>query len=721
MDVRLLTVEVRDKNLNRLGQIAPVDLDILVEDQVNNVGSWTLNLRSDHPLADALRTPGAGIVVSDTSGDTLMSGPVTETDDKATVEDPGGTLTINGLTDTLILADRVAFPDPGNADPETQAAAYDVRTGATEDLMHAYVDANVGPSAPTGRRITSLTMGTNGHRGSTVTKRARFDVLGTLVNDLALTSGLGFRIRQVASGLKFETFAVSDRSADVRYDIYNNMLSGHSAQTAPPGVTRAIVGGDGAKLARPLVEVTNSASLAAESLWGRRIEQFIDQRSTADAAELAQAGAEALQDAGFAQTGIQVVPMEDIGVGDFGTKFVLGDLVTVVVNGVQYTVQVTGYVLKRNSEGLKFGLVLGNPLGKQEAAQVTARVTKLEGRVSNLERNAEPGGGGAMAELTDVTLTSPATRDILQWDGASGKWVNKPTLVLTGADANADVYALAQPGDTNQRWKVKGDGKTWWGPGNATQDTNLYRSAANVLATDDSLSVAQSIDAGSQVSVQRAAVADHAFRSKLPADTQWRMVHQADGKLLLGDGTSLDTNLYRSAANTLKTDDTFDAAGLNIAGTNVLAKVYPVGAIYLSTVNTSPATLFGFGTWTQITDTFLMAAGTTYAAASTGGAASVTLTEAQLPSHTHTFSATTDTQGTHTHSIGRDKTGATGSIEYINHSTGTSGAGQIYSGQLTSDGAHTHNVSGTTAATGSGTAVPTLPPYVAVYVWKRTA
>ena len=53
--------------------------------------------------------------------------------------------------------------------------------------------------------------------------------------------------------------------------------------------------------------------------------------------------------------------MEDIGVGDYGNKFVLGDYVTVVIKGVQYSVQVTGYVLKRNSDGFKFGLVLGNP------------------------------------------------------------------------------------------------------------------------------------------------------------------------------------------------------------------------------------------------------------------------------------------------------------------------------------------------------------------------
>lgn len=77
----------------------------------------------------------------------------------------------------------------------------------------------------------------------------------------------------------------------------------------------------------------------------------------------------------------------------------------------------------------------------------------------------------------------------------------------------------------------------------------------------------------------------------------------------------------------------------------VLEAVYPIGAIYISENNTSPATLFG-GTWEQITDTFLLAAGSSYTAASTGGAASVSytpagsvqnhkLTTSEMPKHSH--------------------------------------------------------------------------------------
>ena len=60
--------------------------------------------------------------------------------------------------------------------------------------------------------------------------------------------------------------------------------------------------------------------------------------------------------------------------------------------------------------------------------------------------------------------------------------------------------------------------------------------------------------------------------------------------------------------------------------------VYPIGSIYTSSKSTSPADLFG-GTWIQIKDTFLLTAGDSYAAGSSGGSATHTHTSA---AHTHT-------------------------------------------------------------------------------------
>ena len=67
---------------------------------------------------------------------------------------------------------------------------------------------------------------------------------------------------------------------------------------------------------------------------------------------------------------------------------------------------------------------------------------------------------------------------------------------------------------------------------------------------------------------------------------------------------------------------------------NLNNKIYPVGSIYISVNSTSPASLFG-GTWEQLKDRFLLSAGNTYTAGSTGGEANHTLTVDEMPSHSH--------------------------------------------------------------------------------------
>ncbi len=64
---------------------------------------------------------------------------------------------------------------------------------------------------------------------------------------------------------------------------------------------------------------------------------------------------------------------------------------------------------------------------------------------------------------------------------------------------------------------------------------------------------------------------------------------------------------------------------------------HPVGSLYWTSSTENPATTFGGGTWTQIKDKFVLAAGDTYANGNTGGAATVTLTANQIPSHNHSF------------------------------------------------------------------------------------
>lgn len=155
----------------------------------------------------------------------------------------------------------------------------------------------------------------------------------------------------------------------------------------------------------------------------------------------------------------------------------------------------------------------------------------------------------------------------------------------------------------------------------------------------------------------------------------------------------------------------------------ILDSTYPIGSIYMSVNSTSPATLFG-GTWSQLENRFLLGAGSSYTAGNTGGASTGTLTTSQIPAHNHsaTFSSgKAASAGAHKHQLGADYDGGGGSVYATIHKA--SSGYQYMAGTTSSNGAHTHTVTGTVtvAKTGGGGSHSNMPPYLVVYMWKRTA
>lgn len=141
---------------------------------------------------------------------------------------------------------------------------------------------------------------------------------------------------------------------------------------------------------------------------------------------------------------------------------------------------------------------------------------------------------------------------------------------------------------------------------------------------------------------------------------------------------------------------------------SIVDAIYPVGSIYMSVNNANPGTLFG-GTWEQIEDTFLLAAGQNYIAGDTGGSATHTLTKEELPVEHMTLR--------NLYNVGNGETIS------IMAQTGTDG-------NVVPDSAITLNAAHVSAATtahatvytyGGNQAHNNMPPYLAVYVWKRTA
>ena len=99
--------------------------------------------------------------------------------------------------------------------------------------------------------------------------------------------------------------------------------------------------------------------------------------------------------------------------------------------------------------------------------------------------------------------------------------------------------------------------------------------------------------------------------------------------------------------------------------------------------------IYGGTMWEQIKDIFLLAAGDTYKVGSVGGEATHKLTVDEMPNHAHTVS----------------------SLHWTAPLASSGGATNADSGTRTA----------TTSSAGRGDAHNNMPPYLTVYIWKRTA
>lgn len=157
-------------------------------------------------------------------------------------------------------------------------------------------------------------------------------------------------------------------------------------------------------------------------------------------------------------------------------------------------------------------------------------------------------------------------------------------------------------------------------------------------------------------------------------------------KVAVLDGSGL---VYSRTLAELKGDIGVDTATL-------VDLFYPIGSIYMSTDTTNPQSRFTGTYWLPIYNRFLLGAGDTYKAGTMGGEATHTLTKSEIPSHYHD--------------------------EYLGNDGGSDSAPSGYSGwpniAYTSNKTWWATGSKTSAAGGDG-AHNNMPPYLAVYMWRR--
>ena len=166
-------------------------------------------------------------------------------------------------------------------------------------------------------------------------------------------------------------------------------------------------------------------------------------------------------------------------------------------------------------------------------------------------------------------------------------------------------------------------------------------------------------------------------------------------KKVVTEQTSQNTNITNLQNNkvdkvsgkALSTNDFTNAYKTKID--NMFSLIYPVGSIYMSVNSTSPQTLFG-GTWVQLKDRFLLGAGSTYSNGSTGGSATHKLTIDEMPAHTHEIGSVYPFT-------------AGGNLPFLPYTNTTTKYNDW--GTHTSGGDKAHN---------------NMPPYLVVYMWKRT-
>lgn len=382
----MLSVYVRDgSTLAKVAQLDHFERLQTVERWLG-VGRWIIVAPLTAPGMDSFLDLGAdaGLIVQDeTTGRIVFSGPVgVDGNDRPTIRrevlSEGGELVsrliVMGDCDNAWLRDRVAHPQPLTGSPPWSSTAHDVLTGPATSVILDLIDRNAGPTAVAARQVSGLTIGSDPEQGSTITARARWQNLLAYLAELATAGGIGFEVRQVARTLTARAFLQADVSANIAFSLDWGNLAGFAYDVGQADGTAIYCGGQGEGTARTIA-VTSGA--------GRRVEKFVDRRDLSDSTELATAAAVALTE-GSGRTSLTIETL-DTDQAVYGRDYRLGDLVSVVVDGVRITDAVTTATTTIEGGTTTRAITVG-PEDNRGPAALYAGIATLSRRVRQLER-----------------------------------------------------------------------------------------------------------------------------------------------------------------------------------------------------------------------------------------------------------------------------------------------------------------------------------------------
>ncbi|MEU6765907.1 siphovirus ReqiPepy6 Gp37-like family protein [Streptomyces sp. NPDC046853] len=354
-------VEVRDAALNRIGIIDTwISLDLVV--RYCQQGTWQMLIAAGTAQAELLQKGGGIAVYQDDVDFPILTGQIESFQHYWTngQHTSLGSLYVGGKCDNKLPYNRLAFPDPTKAATQQWQADDNGRavSGPSGHLVWDELNRSMGAGALANRRVAGLQLGADTSIGKVVSDNLQWDVIGTKLESWIDTTTTGYRFvwDPNSKAIKLSLFTPRDRSKAVRFSKDLGNLREFTWSLTAPTVTRVIVACQGTGKGRYLYQKIDSES---EAEWGLQIEAFLDRRdlpikadpttglpvkadlsvtdeqfTTAKQAVL-DAATEALT-TGAKNGNFQIYPVDTPQI-KFGRDYFVGDIVTVSIDGVEYT------------------------------------------------------------------------------------------------------------------------------------------------------------------------------------------------------------------------------------------------------------------------------------------------------------------------------------------------------------------------------------------------
>ncbi|MER6382098.1 siphovirus ReqiPepy6 Gp37-like family protein [Streptomyces sp. NPDC001118] len=354
-------VEVRDAALNRIGIIDTwISLDLVV--RYCQQGSWQILVEAGTPQADILQKGGGVAIYQDGVDLPVLTGQIETFQHYWTNAQHTslGSLYFGGKCDNKLAYNRLAFPDPTKPATQQWQAADSGRkvSGPAGHLIWSELNQALGPGALANRQVGGVVVGNDVTLGKAISDNLQWDVIGTKLESWIDTTTTGYRFvwDPNTKVINLRLFTPRDLSRQVRFSKELGNLREFTWSLTAPTVTRVIVACQGTGKNRYMYQQIDSAS---EAEWGLQIEQFLDRRdlpikadpttgqpikadlsvtddqfNTAKQAVL-DAATEALTQ-GAKSGNFQIYPIDTPHI-QFGRDYFVGDIVTVAVDGAEYT------------------------------------------------------------------------------------------------------------------------------------------------------------------------------------------------------------------------------------------------------------------------------------------------------------------------------------------------------------------------------------------------